>query len=179
LDDVEAFVSVESMGKTIARPVWIECARVGSRKNPTVKHGEWLLERKALEAKIKPGCNEIVLVDEAEQVFEGMSSNVCVMDREGVLWTAPTSRILEGTVLKLLLQVCEKEKIPVKRICPSLQLLREGSIMITSTSRLCLPVEGVYFPDSDELVPCAISEQAQHLATRVKAEIENYSVRIL
>merc|ERR1711991_225887 len=173
-DDVEALVYVQSLGERPGDAVSVQCMTVGGRTNPTVKHGRWVEERKALEAQQRDDCNEVVLLDDQERVLEGMSSNVVVVDDEsGTVITAPADLTLEGTVLKLLLRVCEEHSFPVRRECPTLAQLKQGSVMVTSTSRLALPVNALYLPDGQK-VALPFSERAALIAQLVRQDFVNH-----
>ncbi len=156
----------------------MELALHGARDNPTVKHGQWIEERKAMELRMRPECNEVVLVDVKGRVFEGLSSNVVALDKTGTLWTAPSDSVLTGTVLQLILQVCEASHISVKRVCPTVELLCASSVLISSTSRLALPVEKLFLLDGSA-VQLSFSEQARLLADKVRTRIVQESTQIL
>ena len=68
-------------------------------------------------------------------------------------------RELEGTVRRLLLEVCEREGIPVVLTPPQLaDAARWEGAMISSTSRLLLPVDELYVPQ-----PGACAEEADRV----------------
>ncbi len=156
----------------------VELALHGARDNPTVKHGQWIEKRKALEERMRPDCNEVVLVDEQGLVYEGLSSNVMALDSSGTLWTAPAETVLTGTVLQLVLSVCEASQIRVNRQCPTVDLLCRSSVMISSTSRLTLPVEKLYLLDGTAVV-LPFSDMAKDLVGKVKERIDKSCTRIL
>ena len=179
LKDLDVLVTVQPLGKRLPESVKVElCAIVGGRANPTVKHATWLQERKSLEENMRSDCNEVLLLSEENTILEGMSSNLVVITDAGDVWTAPSDVTLEGTVLKLLLRVCEEMNVCVTRKCPSLDLIKQSSALLTSTSRLALPIDTVYLPHG-EVVSLKMSETARRLVDRVKGEFEKYSVRIL
>ena len=67
--------------------------------------------------------------------------------------------VLEGTVRRLLLEVCEREGIPVVLTPPQLaDAARWEGAMISSTSRLLLPVDELYVPQ-----PGACAEEADRV----------------
>jgi branched-subunit amino acid aminotransferase/4-amino-4-deoxychorismate lyase len=50
--------------------------------------------------------------------------------------------VLKGTVRHIVLEVCRKESIPVTELPPRLEdVAKWEGCMVTSTSRLCLPVD--------------------------------------
>jgi branched-subunit amino acid aminotransferase/4-amino-4-deoxychorismate lyase len=123
-------------------------------------------------------CNEVVLVDEQGLVYEGLSSNVLALDSTGTLWTAPSETVLTGTVLQLVLSVCEASHIPVERLCPTVDLLCRSSVLISSTSRLALPVEKMYLLDGT-VVTLPFSDMAKDLVGKVKERVDKACTRIL
>ncbi len=46
-------------------------AAVAHRDNPTVKHGDWIEQRKELEANMPKHCNEVIMIDKEGRVSEG------------------------------------------------------------------------------------------------------------
>ncbi len=112
--------------------------------------------------------------------FEGLSSNVVAVDEEnGCIVTAPSDLVLSGTILQLLLAICEEESIPVKRESPKLSDLKRFGVLITSTSRLALPVKQIIMPDGTLEVIETKKRLIQHLVTKVRERIEAESVQIL
>jgi branched-subunit amino acid aminotransferase/4-amino-4-deoxychorismate lyase len=110
----------------------------------------------------------------------GLSSNVVVLDDlNGTVITAPSEMVLTGTVLKLLLAVCAEEKIPVRRECPLLKDLAKYSVLITSTSRLALPVKMVFMTDGQAVQIETKAGLMQHLVEQVRLRIEAESVQVI
>ena len=178
LEDMEVLVAVEQLYDLRLTAVSVELALHGSRDNPTIKHGQWIEQRKALEEKMRPDCNEVVLVDGQGLVYEGLSSNVMALDSSGTLWTAPSETVLTGTVMQLVLSVCEASQIRVRRACPTVELLCGSSVLISSTSRLTLPVERLYLLDGTA-VTLSFSPLARELVGKVKEQIDQRCTQIL
>lgn len=122
-----------------ARPPIKVQVKGAPRSNAAAKDSEWVRERQSLEDAKPSDVNEIVLVSEDGSIYEGLSSNFFAV-KDGKLYTAGEG-ILLGTVRHIVLQVCEQEGIPVELTPPKVQDASswEGC-MVTSTSRLCLPV---------------------------------------
>lgn len=80
-------------------------------------------DRAALEEDLSKDMNEALLLDEASQnLYEGLSSNFFVFDHKSQsVVTAPLDSVLQGTILKVVLAVCEKQKIPVEFKFPNLR----------------------------------------------------------
>ena len=121
-----------------------------SRTNPVVKDSEWVRERSDLEENKPKDVNEIILVDSQGHVYEGMASNFLAVKRiegEPVVICAGLEHILLGTILRLLIDICQKEGIRIQWEFPDLKEAKEGrweGCFVTSTSRLLLPVETIY-----------------------------------
>lgn len=115
------------------------------RKAPEIKDSQWVRDRQTLE-KNKPGdVNEVLLMDDQEQLYEGMASNFLVV-KDGAVVCASLDHILLGSILKIVIKVCEKHNIPLKWEFPLLQDGRQGKwegCFLTSTSRLLLPIETI------------------------------------
>ncbi len=84
--------------------------------------------------------NEALLLDDATQdLYEGLSSNLFAFDgtRQTIV-TAPLDSVLKGTILKVVVAVCEEQKIPIEFKFPNLKHLEEWEgAFITSRSTLC------------------------------------------
>lgn len=91
--------------------------------------------QKAKEA----GCHEAVFYRPGGRVTECSHSNVHIL-RDGVLYTAPTDRlILPGIARHHLLLACERLHIPYHEEAFSLEdLASADEILVTSSSNLCL-----------------------------------------
>lgn len=136
-------------------PVVVECMG-HPRHNAKAKDSAWVLDRTALEQAMSKDANEVLLSDDAGNITEGLSSNFFVVryvDGDGglsadaprpfVLYTA--SNALEGTVRKLILQICSSLSIPVvldRNLNVFLDLPEHhwDECFISSTSRLILPI---------------------------------------
>lgn len=74
-------------------------------------------DRKSLESSMQPGFNEIILLDSNTQnIYEGLSSNFFAVlynpdKQEPLVVTAPIHHVLEGTILKIVRMICERDKI--------------------------------------------------------------------
>ncbi|KAF9585205.1 hypothetical protein BGW38_003425 [Lunasporangiospora selenospora] len=94
--------------------------------------------------------NESLLMDEKTQnLYEGLSSNLYVLHKDQrTILTAPLDSVLQGTILKVVLNTCNEENIPVDFTFPNLKQIDEWEgAFISSTSRLVLPIEKWVLPD--------------------------------
>lgn len=178
--DVDVGVSVGSLSVPQPGGVEVESA-LHHRSNPTVKHGDWVHERKQLEESMRPGSNEVIMVDDGGQVFEGLSSNFVVVEKDGTVVTAPSDVVLEGTVLKMLIGILDKHNVPLVRKHP---ILSEASqwqgALVTSTSRLALPVDKLWMTDKKTCVQmqpeAPVVKQIQQW---VKQQVESQSEKVI
>ncbi|KAF9916333.1 hypothetical protein BX616_004033 [Lobosporangium transversale] len=119
------------------------------RHQASAKDSQWVRVREAFEAALNKDSNEALLLDDKTQdVYEGLSSNFFALDRQHhKLLTAPLGSVLQGTIMKVVLDVCKSENIPVDFTFPNLKNVDdwEGAF-ITSTSRLVLPIEKLVLP---------------------------------
>jgi branched-subunit amino acid aminotransferase/4-amino-4-deoxychorismate lyase len=120
------------------------------------------------------------LDEESQDLYEGLSSNFCVYDRKlQSLVTAPVGSVLQGTILKMVMAVCDQEKIPVQYKFPNLKNIQdwEGAF-ISSTSRLILPIETIVLPDGAE-VHFQESDTIDRIRTRVLEECKKRVEQLL
>ncbi|KAG0072673.1 hypothetical protein BGZ90_011841 [Linnemannia elongata] len=123
------------------------------RHHATAKDSQWVKrDRRGLEASLDKDSNEALLVDNSTQdIYEGLSSNFFAFDRaRRTILTAPLNSVLQGTILKVVMNVCNNENIPVEFKFPNLKEAHEWEgAFITSTSRLVLPIEKLVMPDGN------------------------------
>ncbi|KAI8384295.1 aminotransferase [Radiomyces spectabilis] len=126
-----------------------------ARKMPEVKDSQWVRERAALEQHKLHDINEVVLTDDDGNLYEGMASNFFAVrkretDGKSVVMCAALENILLGTVMKIVMAICEEDGIEFQWGFPRLQDARDNrweGCFLTSTSRLLLPIEALYVPD--------------------------------
>lgn len=129
-------------------PVRVE-VRGAPRSNALAKDSAWVADRAPLEALMGASTagplNELLLVSEAGELLEGSQTNFFALV-DGCVVTAGEG-VLAGTVRRLLFEVCEREGIPVKLAPPNLaDATQWEGALISSTSRLMLPIEELYVP---------------------------------
>ena len=98
------------------------------RKNPMCKDIFWPQERIVLESNIlSPYINEVIMFTNnntntsSKLLFEGLTSNFfCVNDYDNIIYTAPDTEVLPGSMRKLVLAACEQLGIAVIYTCPNL-----------------------------------------------------------
>jgi len=169
-------------------PVRVE-VRGAPRQNAAAKDSTWVTDRAPLEELMRRGWapfNELLLVSDAGELLEGSQTNFFAV-QDGQLVTA-SEGILEGTVRRLLLEVCEREGIPVVLQPPKLaDASKWEGALISSTSRLMLPIDELYLPREGEASLqadriAAFDNGPGSLAARLKAmvqaEVEAHSTEI-
>eukprot|EP00240_Pyramimonas_obovata_P006341 CAMPEP_0118927644 /NCGR_PEP_ID=MMETSP1169-20130426/5074_1 /TAXON_ID=36882 /ORGANISM="Pyramimonas obovata, Strain CCMP722" /LENGTH=304 /DNA_ID=CAMNT_0006869451 /DNA_START=315 /DNA_END=1229 /DNA_ORIENTATION=+ len=151
------------------------------RSNAAAKDSDWVRARKTLEDEKPKDFNEIILAQNEQFLYEGMSSNFFAVTKSGEVVTAEEG-ILAGTVRELLLQVCKSEGIPVRLEPPSLLEVEnwEGA-MVSSTSRLATPIDKFYYPTSEGMKEKDFSEAplTHRIAELVQGAIKANSTEVL
>ena len=170
-------------------PVRVE-VRGAPRTNAAAKDSTWVTERAPLEALMRASAagdlNELLLKTEGGELLEGSQTNFFALI-DGQVHTAADG-VLAGTVRRLLLEVCERDGIPVVLEPPRLEDAHkwEGAF-ISSTSRLLLPIDELYVPREGE--PSQPSDRrmrfenlagslAARLRDAVRQEVEAHSSMI-
>ncbi|KAI9032521.1 aminotransferase [Phycomyces nitens] len=155
------------------------------RVAPEIKDSQWVRDRAEMERNKPKDVNEILLTDHAGNVYEGMSSNFFSVELKNgrpVVVCAPLEHILLGTVMKIVMAVCDKEGIEMVWSFPRLQDAKHGlwqGCFITSTSRLLLPIKSIGFKESAPVEFPESSETIELLRKEIQKEIHSRSYRIL
>ncbi|KAJ2500694.1 hypothetical protein GGH96_002550 [Coemansia sp. RSA 1972] len=132
----------------------------GHRDDPEAKDLKWVHERESLEQLIVAPVNEVVLVSwSTRRFYEGLSSNFFAVRRAGEadgfrgyeLVSAPLDTVLLGTIMKLVLDICQRDGIAVVYE-PMVELEQWAGAFVTSTSRLVLPVERIVYGENEQRV---------------------------
>merc|ERR1711865_520187 len=167
-DMVDIACHVTELPSLPTRPVRVEI-RGTPRDNAAAKDSSWVTERLPLEQlmlKSYQPMNELLLtttdssdidttttgreVEETMIILEGSQTNFYAIHKDGTVYTAEDG-ILKGTVRTILLDVCAREHIPVVLGPPNMKLpdIWVGAL-ISSTSRLALPIDAIYLPRSNQ-----------------------------
>eukprot|EP00924_Labyrinthula_sp_SR-Ha-C_P016456 snap_masked-scaffold_6-processed-gene-3.37-mRNA-1 protein AED:1.00 eAED:1.00 QI:0/-1/0/0/-1/1/1/0/304 len=146
------------------------------RNNPLAKNSSWVTEREEYAKYILADrdINEMVLIDSALNVYEGLTSNFFVLQRKGKKWELITEGVgaLAGTVQTLVLELAKAEEIHIERRCPRLKevVSCESSCAVSSTGRILAPVKGVYVLDESEYASTFSGEKNFTLVAKEKNE---------
>ncbi|GBC02041.1 hypothetical protein RclHR1_04420011 [Rhizophagus clarus] len=157
------------------------------RKSAEAKDSQWVRDRKSLESSMQPGFNEIILSDSCtHNIYEGLSSNFFAVlynpdKKEPLVVTAPLQYVLEGTILKIVKIVCERDKIDFQFWFPNANDAEQWKgAFITSTSRLVLPIELIKFRDGRPFAKLpSHNDTIDHIKNEVEKEIFHRAYRIL
>lgn len=144
------------------------------RENPRAKLTNFIKQSRQLRKDLPRGINEALMVNEAGEILEGLSSNYFAI-RNGVVYTA-SSGILEGITRTI---VCEEiQKIGADLKLQPVHISEIGSLdetFITSTSRAVLPIvkidNNVIGDGNPGLVTRLISEKYSQRVMRELDEI--------
>ncbi|KAI9263068.1 aminotransferase [Sporodiniella umbellata] len=150
-----------------------------SRTDPTVKDSRWVAQRSDLEAEKPQDVNEVLLVHDGH-VYEGMASNffaVKRVDGRPALVCAGLEHVLLGTIMKMVIRLCEQEGIAILWEFPKLDEATDWEgCFLTSTSRLLLPIDTLYH--GAETIRFESTAWIEHLQQLVLKEIEKTSYAI-
>lgn len=141
-----------------------------SRFFKDVKDSLWIKSREELESKKSHGVNEILMYDREGRITEGLTSNFVVL-MNNQIYTAPRGEVLWGTILNLVINLCQKEEIPVIYDYPRLDEMNNWQgAFITSTSRLLMPITEV----SIQALGVSRSFEPFYLITHLETLVKNY-----
>ena len=92
----------------------------------------------------KNGYDEIILTDSEDYVTEAPTSNVFIVNQDGVLMTAHEDQVLHGITRMSIIEIAEDEGININigRI-PLKELQDAREVFITSSSHLVCPVKSL------------------------------------
>ena len=109
--------------------------------NPQVKTLNYLNNILAKIEAIQSGVDEAIMLNEAGYVAEGAADNIWVV-QDGVLCTPPTHvGILEGITRKVLMEICDEQKIPWREKNMVVHdLIKADEIFLCGTGAELIPV---------------------------------------
>jgi len=167
------------------RPIKVEI-RGQPRENALTKDSQWVRDRQSLQDLLSPEANEMILQNEEGQLYEGSQTNFYAIIN-GTVYTAGEG-ILEGTVRRLMLEVCEKHNIPVVFSPPNIKEIDTWeAALISSTSRLVLAIDQIDIPQHNKKVDAHDKKilfennqgsVASNIVDLVRKEVEAHSTKI-
>src|SRR5258705_10568955 len=115
----------------------------------------------------RAGYYEILLVDEDGYVAEGATTNVFMVDAQGVLATPPEEKVLHGATRSCILELARAEGLAAqeRRIRPE-ALASAEEVFLTGTTAGVWPVESV---DGEKIRGGAPGPVSARLAQRFRA----------
>ncbi|WPT13991.1 hypothetical protein PSENEW3_00000123 [Picochlorum sp. SENEW3] len=160
---------VTSLGPQAAHPIKV-IIHGHPRDNAEAKDSEWVRERRSLEKTMPSDVNEIVLIGEDGDLFEGLSSNFFVL-QGGVLYTAGEG-VLLGSVREAVLRSAERLDIPVVLKPPNVKDMGVwDAAFVSSTSRKLLHIDALTLRDDAGVETTRVFDKAA-LAQRLEHETE-------
>jgi branched-chain amino acid aminotransferase len=116
------------------------------------------------------GFDEILLVDENDHVAEGPTTNVFVVDRDGVLLTPPETRVLRGVTRESIIELARSGGIEVreKTIDPE-ELMSASEVFLTGTTAGVLAVESVDGERVGSACPGPLSQRLGELLSQAES----------
>jgi branched-chain amino acid aminotransferase len=111
------------------------------RPNPVIKKWDNRFRVKVNDFIRDHGVYEAILMNFQHQITEGSRSNIFFIDRDNILYTAPTEDVLPGITRKYVLTICNEEKIRVvERSILKDELSEMSACFISGTSPKILPI---------------------------------------
>jgi branched-chain amino acid aminotransferase len=112
------------------------------RSNPGIKKWDDRFRSSVGQFIREKGVYEAVLLNNDGQITEGSRSNLFFIDQQGKLVTVPEKAILPGITRKYVLEIAEKNDIPIiEKSVPLNSLDSQVSAFISGTSPKVLPVK--------------------------------------
>jgi branched-chain amino acid aminotransferase len=151
--------------------IWIEKAVKNRREDivpPQAKvSGNYTSPMQAKWNARRAGYDEILLVDEDGYVAEGPTTNVFLVDAEGVLATPPEEKVLLGVTRSSIIELARAEGLRAeeRRIRPEALALAD-EVFLTGTTAGIWPVESV---DGEKIGAGAPGPVSARLAKRFRA----------
>ncbi|CAO3643462.1 unnamed protein product [Cunninghamella echinulata] len=167
------------------------------RSMPAVKDSQWVRKRADLEKNKSKDTNEVILLDDHGNIYEGMASNFFAVRQRSeeelkkfndphrskyVVTCASLEHILLGTAMKIVMAICEREKIDIEWVFPNIQDARSNKwegCFLTSVSRLLIPIGSIHTNDGSLPIEFPPSDFIQQLQEKVNNEITNRAYKIL
>ena len=150
--------------------IWIEKAVKNRREDivpPQAKvSGNYTSPMQAKWNARRAGYDEILLVDEDGYVAEGPTTNVFLVDAQGVLATPPDEKVLHGVTRSSILELARAEGLVAqeRKIRPE-ALARADEVFLTGTTAGVWPVESV---DGEKIARGAPGPVSARLAARFR-----------
>jgi branched-chain amino acid aminotransferase len=114
------------------------------RPDPTVKRWNEKFRTRVNQFIRAENVYEALLSNESKELTEGSRSNLFFIDQEDQLYTAPESLVLPGITRKYVLDICERNNIPlIEKTLTLDEAEKMKSCFITGTSPKVLQVRSI------------------------------------
>ena len=146
--DISAHKAVAPAPRRETIRLWIEKERKNRRADivpPQAKTAANYASPMVAKARARAaGYDDILLIDEFGAVAEGPTTNVFLVDREGVLVTPSVERVLLGVTRSSVLEMAKHDGYEVREatIRPD-ELLMAAEVFVTGTTAGVLPVSSI------------------------------------
>lgn len=154
--DIQQRLAVAPPPRARHLALWIEKERANRREDivsPQAKVSANYASPMMAKARARAeGFDEIILVDEDGHLAEGPTTNLFLVNADGVLITPPPSKVLHGVTRRSVLALARDEGLTVheRAVKPS-ALLEASEAFLTGTTAGVWPVASV---DRQDLVAC-------------------------
>jgi branched-chain amino acid aminotransferase len=125
---------------------------------------------------LKAGFDEVLFVNEDDQLAEGPTTNLFVVDATGRLRTPPEKRVLQGVTRLSVIELAAADGIPVDEsdIAPR-ELMTAREVFLTGTTAGVLPAESVDGRPVGDVCPGPIATRlGDHLRLALKGEAPGF-----
>ncbi|KAJ3387986.1 hypothetical protein HDU92_001701 [Lobulomyces angularis] len=128
------------------------------RSLPMVKASQWVLDRVKFDDLVVSPIHEVVLMDDSNDIFEGLTSNFCVLTTNDsnfdpqnavdfsmfTIISAPQDQVLPGSMISLVSSACKKLGIQFQFKFPNLKSSSTWcGCFLASTTRNCVPIKSI------------------------------------
>jgi branched-chain amino acid aminotransferase len=125
---------------------------------------------------LKAGFDEVLFVNEDDQLAEGPTTNLFVVDATGRLRTPPEKRVLQGVTRQSVIELAAADDIPVDEsdIAPH-ELTTAREVFLTGTTAGVLPAQSVDGRPVGDVCPGPIATRlGGHLRLALKGEAPGF-----
>jgi branched-chain amino acid aminotransferase len=179
--DITAHKSAPAPPRRETIRLWIEKERKNRRADivpPQAKTAANYASPMVAKARARAaGYDEILLIDEFGAVAEGPTTNIFLVDREGVLVTPSIDRVLLGVTRASVLEIAKHDGYEVREASVRPQeLLEAAEVFLTGTTAGVLPVESIDGQPIGDGAPGPVSAALRdHFARIVAGEDEDFA----
>ena len=151
---------------------------------PFAKETGWITERKYLEQLKKENndADELILSETDSSgrmlLFEGLITNFFVIMKEKgkfIIQTAPTERVLPGTMRKLIIEFSKALGFEVRFECPNWNNRKQWlASFVTSVTKPCFFIKEMRNINSNENIIFDLNKDAFEVSTLLEKELDGF-----